>query len=213
MKKLLVALVALGLASIPAVATAKLGKISKPSFGEKGTLTISATLAGGGAAAVGGSLVSFDNINPDDDNDDNDRSGFGIAPNVGYFVIPNLEVSVGLAYASQSVGDADSSSLAFAPAVRYYLSNLKNKGMFPYFGLGFAYLQQTVPGGEKDIDVTGSDVTIGAGITQALGARQGATIAIGLEYHMGKTKADVDGAKEENFGGLMLGVRFGAYLN
>jgi hypothetical protein len=213
MKKLLVAIAALGLVSIPAAATAKLGKITKPSFGEKGTLTIGATLAGGGAAAVGGAVLSFNNINPDDDNDDNDTSGFGIAPNIGYFVIPNLEISVGLAYASNSVGDADASAFAFAPAVRYYLSNLKNKGVFPYFGLGFAYLQQTVPGQDKDLDITGSDITIGAGLTQALGGRQGATIAIGLEYHVGKTKADIDGAKEENFGGLMLGVRFGAYLN
>ena len=213
MKKLLVAIAALGLASIPAAATAKLGNITKPSFGEKGTLTIGATLAGGSSAAVGGALLSFNNINPDDDDNDNDTSSFGIAPNIGYFVIPNLEISVGLAYASNSVGKSDSSALAFAPAVRYYLSNLKKKGMFPYFGLGFAYLQQTIPGGDKDIDVTGSDITIGAGLTQALGGRQGATIAVGLEYYVGKTKVYVDGAKEVNFGGLMLGVRFGAYLN
>ena len=218
MKKVLIAVVALGLVSVPMLANAQLGKIQKSNFGKKGTLTIGATLAGGGLASVGGSLANFNNINVDDDNDDNDQSTFGIAPNIGYFFIDNLQVDLGIAYRSTSVGDADNSAFAIAPVVRYYLpvGALSKKGMLPYLGAGFAYISNTVSGAGPmggDLTVTATDITIGAGLTQALGGNQGATISLGLEYHIGKSKPDVDGAEEQDFGGLALGVRFAAYLN
>ena len=64
-----------------------------------------------------------------------------------------------------------------------------------------------------DLEVSGTDITLGAGITQALGGSQGAIVSLGLEYHMGSFKADTDGAEDQEYGGLVLGVRFAAYLN
>ena len=144
--------------------------------------------------AVGGSFVGFNNINVDDDNDDNDQSTFSIAPNIGYFIMDNLELDLGLAYQSRTVEDARSSAYAFAPAVRYHIpaASLAKKNMFPYVGAGFAYTSRTKenagPMGD-DLEVSGTDITLGAGITQALGGSQGAIVSLGLEYHMGSLQS------------------------
>ena len=106
MRKVIHLFALLGLICLPFSAQAKLGKISKSSFGKKGTVTIGATLAGGAQMAVGGSFIGFNNINVDDDDDDNDQSTFSIAPNIGYFIMDNLELDLGLAYHSRSVEDA-----------------------------------------------------------------------------------------------------------
>ena len=216
MKKIFVAMIAAGLVSVPFVASAKLGKITKPKFAQKGAITIGA-YAVGGPSAVNAGLLGFNNINNDDAEDEAKQSTFGIAPSVGYFVIDGLEIELGLAYASSGDDNTTNSNWALAPAVRYYLSVAKKYALFPYFGLSFAYgglsNEQTQDNATVTVDSSMTNLGLGAGITQALGGAQGGFLSLGLDYHMITVTPDVDGAEDQKFSGLNVGVKFGVYLN
>jgi len=246
MKKILVALMAAGLLSAPMVASAKIGQIKKTKFGKKGGLTIGGNVIGGPtAAAMGGGmggLLSFNNINNDKADDKAKKSTWSIAPTVGYFVMDNLELELGLGYGSTGTDDNKTSMWALTPALRYYLpvKALQKKGM--NLSLGFGYTYGSV-GYENDCASAGgadpaaaaaaaaqnmgatsspltagggcgsdtlSGLNVGAGVTQALGASQGAYIRLGLDYHLMKLEADAGG--EADISGLSLGVQFGAFL-
>ncbi|MEE2788952.1 MAG: outer membrane beta-barrel protein [Myxococcota bacterium] len=222
MKKILVAMVAAGLVSVPFMASAKIGgKISKPKFAQKGTLTIG-SYAIGGPNAVNAGLIGFNNVNNDDADDAAKVTTFGLAPAVSYFVIDGLEIELGLAYASAGSDNVTNSNWALAPAVRYSLSALKKYAMFPYFNIGFAYGSATSEtemsdgmGTTTTTEVTNSmtDLSFGAGITQALGSAQGGFASLGLNYHMMTVTPDADGAEDVKYSGLQIGVKFGLYLN
>ena len=145
MKKILVALIAAGLASTPLVASAKIGKIKKTKFAKKGGLTIGAYAIGGPTAAAlgggGGGLLSFNNINNPDADDKAKQSSFSIAPTVGYFVMDNLEIELGLGYGSGGTEDNSTSMWALTPTLRYYLpvKALQKKGMNLSLAFGYTY--------------------------------------------------------------------------
>jgi hypothetical protein len=253
MKKIFVAMIAIGMVSVPFAASAKLGKITKSKFSKKGGLTIGA-YAIGGPTAVNAGLLGFNNINDDDADSEDKQSTFGIAPTIGYFVIDGLEIELGFAYASGGTDDSSRSNWAIAPAIRYYLGVARKYGMFPFFAVSYMYggssMEMSGGGGaaaaapapapapmaapmaapmgttmpapmmtapaasaSTTIDSTITDLSFGAGITQALGTKQGGFISLGLEYHIMSSEADVTGAKEQKYSGLNVGVKFGVFLN
>ena len=101
-------------------------------------------------------------------------------------MIDGLEIELGLAYASASNDATTNSNWALAPTVRYSFSALKKYAMFPYLNLGFAYgsmtneTETTDNGTTTSVEVTNSmtDLSFGAGITQALGSAQGGLQAL-----------------------------------
>ena len=270
MKKILVALIAAGLASTPFVASAKIGKIKKTKFAKKGGLTIGAYAIGGPTAGAmgGGGLLSFNNINNPDLDDKQKQSSFSIAPTVGYFVMDNLEIELGLGYGSAGTEDNSTSMWALTPTLRYYLpvKALQKKGMNLSLAFGYTYgsigyedscgggvqggpapaagdmtaapaagdmtaapaagdpaaaaaaaaaamgtmEQPLVAGGGCGSD-TLSGLNIGAGVTQVLGAAQGAFIRLGLDYNLMKLAVERSD-DDTDYSGLSVGVQFGAFL-
>jgi hypothetical protein len=277
MKKILVALIAVGLVGVPMMASAKLGKIKRTKFAKKGGWTIGAHLIGGPAMMDTG-LLKFNNINNNDIKDDKfKQSSFGIAPSVGYFVIDNLEIELGFGYGSEGMEDASTSTWSLTPTVRYYLpiKQLQKKGMNVSLALGFTYGSQTSPcslgsvqqaqeaamTGDADMaagdaaaaaaaagdaaagdaaagDAAAGDAaanaapaasgssakscrdeqsdsftafTLGLGLTQALGAKQGAFIRVGLDYNL--ITVDQEFSDDDlDMRGFNVGVKFGAFL-
>lgn len=191
MKKLLVVAAAL-MMMVPALASAQGVKMTQSEFNKAGKIALS------------GNLVMFNNVKNEDA--DEGPTMYGIAPHVGYMVMDNLQVNFGLMYQSTSVGDDDSSSWSIAPGVRYYLDMLSKNNLFPSVGL--SYEMNSMTAGDADA-VDGSDIRVGAGLTQAMGGAQGGFFTLMLDYTM---QAMGEGDAEAKSAGLDVNVGFGMYF-
>ena len=203
MKKLLVLAAAL-LIAVPAASTAKgLKGMTQAEFNKKGKFALS------------GDLLNFNNVKLDDG--DAEPSAFSLAPVVGYMVMDNLQINLGLAFGSETdgaEGDAETktSGWAIAPGVRYYFDQLSKKNLFPSVGLSYGYGSGTTETGGNELDASLGVLTVGAGITQALGGAQGGFLSLGLNYIMQTVTPDADGAEDIKSSGLDVSVSFGLYF-
>ena len=191
MKKLLVVAAAL-MMMVPALASAQGVQMTQSEFNKAGKIALS------------GNLVMFNNVKNEDA--DEGPSMYGIAPNVGYMVMDNLQVNFGLMYSSASEGDVDSSMWSVAPGVRYYLDMLSKNNLFPSVGLSYEMNSMTI--GDADA-VDGSDIRVGAGLTQAMGGAQGGFFTLMLDYTM---QAMGEGDAEAKSAGIDVNVGFGMYF-
>lgn len=75
-------------------------------------------------------------------------------PQVGYFVIPNLQVGLSMNITSVSVGGASASSTGILPGVAYYFTNGKPV-LTPFVGGGIQFSSGTNTSSRTDIVVIG----------------------------------------------------------
>lgn len=203
MKKFLV-LIAACMLAVPAVSSAKgLKGMTQSQFNKKGKFAIS------------GDVLSFNNIKLDDG--DAEPSAFGLAPTIGYMAIDNLQINVGIGYMSTTdgaEGDAEStmSQWVITPGVSYYFDQLSKKNLFPSVGLSYAIGSRTTEQGGNEAETSLGTLTVGAGITQALGAAQGGFLTFGIDYVMQTLTPDADGADDIKSSGLDVNVSFGLYF-
>ena len=203
MKKFLVLITACMLA-VPAVASAKgLKGMTQAQFNKSGKV------------AVSGDVLSFNNVKPDEGKAE--PSKFGLAPTIGYMVIDNLQINVGVAYRSETDGaegdnETKTSAWAVAPGVRYYFDQLSKKNLFPSIGLDYAFGKETTEKGSGESEDSLGTLTVGAGITQALGAAQGGFLTLGIDYVMATVTPDGEGEKDRKDSGLDVSLRFGLYF-
>ena len=198
MKNLLVAAAALMLL-VPAVSNAQGVKMTQSHFNKKGKMSLS------------GNLLSFDNIKGEDAEDS--PSNMGIAPMVGYMVMDNLQVNFGLAFSTSTDGadtEATQSMWMVAPGVRYYLDMMSKNNLFPSVGASYAMGAMTTETGDTSADMDMSVITVGAGITQAMGGAQGGHMTLNLDYTMNTISAE--GIDDIKSAGLNVGVGFGLYF-
>ena len=193
MKKVLVAIAALML-SLTGMANAQGIKMTQAEFNKAGTISLS------------GNVVGFNNVK--DDDSDEDQSMSGINPQLGYMAIENLQITLGINYGSMTNGDNESSTWTVTPGVRYYLDMLSKNNLFPHVGATFGI--GAMEAGEAKADM--QTITVGAGITQAMGGAQGGFMTLGLDYVMATTTPDAEGAEDQNSSGLNVGVAFGLYF-
>ena len=196
MKKLLVVAAALMLI-VPAVSNAQGLTMTQSEFNKAGKISLS------------GNLLSYTNVKLDDG--DAEPSSYGIMPTVGYMVMDNLQVNFGLGYMAGTDGgdpEVESTTWMVTPGVRYYLDMLSKNNLFP--SVGASYMIGANEEGEAKADM--STLTVGAGITQAMGGAQGGHMTLNLDYVMSTTTPDVDGASDIKSSGLNVGVGFGLYF-
>ena len=190
MKKLLVVAAAL-MMMVPALSSAQGLKMTQSEFNKAGKISIS------------GDILTFDNVKNEDA--DEGPTNMGLAPEIGYMVMDNLQVNFGLGYMSESEGDNEMSGWMIAPGVRYYLDMLSKNNLFP--SVGASYMMGSMSAGDTDTDM--SDIRVGAGITQAMGGAQGGHMSLMLDYTMQTMKM---GDIEAKSAGIDVGVKFGLYF-
>jgi hypothetical protein len=78
---------------------------------------------------------------------------FGINPEIGYFVIPNLEFGLMLEYASETQGDAKLNSFGLGPFAGYYFLD-ESSTVNPYLGAAFIFGSTTWDLGSGDSTTT-----------------------------------------------------------
>lgn len=204
--RMITALAAAALLAVPAAAHAF--KLQKPELVEAGTITF-----GGG--------LTFESLSsePDIDNaDTTDTTTIGIAPRVGYFVMPNLEVGLGLHYrsATSKTGSADeieTSGFGVGAYGHYYFRFLEKNALYPYVGIGLDYQSDELP----DVSTTsGTDIKPGIGLALAIGSKTGGFMKLDLGYLIRSrtTSFEMDGLDDLDVStsGLVVGLGFGLYL-
>ena len=81
-----------------------------------------------------------------------------LAPSVGYFVSPGVELGAKIGFSSLSVGGSSLNTLSLGPEIGYYFpsgSNVEIKGsLYPYIKAFFLYSSQKADGWSKSITGT-----------------------------------------------------------
>lgn len=141
-----------------------------------------------------------------------------LAPKVGYFVMPNLEVGLGLHYRSSSskTGDADeveTSGFGVGAYGHYYFRFMEKNALYPYVGIGLDYQSDEVP----DVSTTsGTDIKPGVGLALAIGSKTGGFMKLDLGYLIRSrtVSLEIDGADDVDVStsGIVVGLGFGLYL-
>jgi hypothetical protein len=182
-------------------------KLQKPEFPEGGTFTF------------GGNLTFASVTDEPEEGDGVDSTTFAIAPRIGYFVIPNLEIGVGLGYQSTTSGEGDSEveSSGFNVGLygAYYFRFLEGNALYPYVGVAFDYFSQT-PG--EDIETSGTDIRPGIGLALAIGSRTGGFMKLGIDYQIRSSTTEIEVAgdtveAESSRSGVVVGLGFGLYIH
>lgn len=205
--KLIAAAVALAALALPA--TAWSFKLERPEMIQSGTFTFGGNL----------SFAALTETNTPKGGDDAETSvsRFGIAPNIGYFVMDGLEIGAMLDYHQASSepdgGDkAETSGYGVGLYGAYYFNFLKDNALFPYVGVSLRYLSET-PG--EDLEVSGTDIRPGIGLMLAIGGRTGGFMKLGVDYQIMSTTAEFDGDEigTQDTSGIVIGMGFGLYIH
>lgn len=206
-RKLLGALVAAAFLVVPA--TAWSFKLQKPEMTNKGTFTF----GGGLNLAFLTDTIEIDGVDGDAEVS---RSTIGIAPQIGYFAMDNLEIGVLLDYHSSTTepdgGDAvETSGYAVGAGVAYYFNFMEKNALYPYVGASVRYQSDTPA---EDVTVSGTDIRPGVGLMLAVGSRTGGFMKLGLDYQILSlsTENDGDEVSTTSTSGVVVGLGFGLYL-
>ena len=195
MKKLLVVAAALMLI-VPAMSNAQGISMTQAEFNKKGKISLS------------GNLLSFNNIKNEDA--DEGPTTYGIAPSVGYMVMDNIQVNLGLGYGSTEEGDTTVTMWGVTPGVRYYFDMLSKNNLFPSVGASYTMGNMTADLGMGEAKTDMSEIRVGAGMTQAMGGAQGGYLTLNIDYAMQTTTPD--GGDDANSAGIDMSVGFGLYF-
>lgn len=198
MKKLLVVAAALMLI-VPAVSNAQGIKMTQSEFNKAGKISLS------------GNLVEFNNVKNEDSDDS--PSTMGVGADVGYMVIDNVQLNLGLMYMSATDGadsETKTSGYGLTIGARYYLDMLSKNNLFPSVGASYMMGSTTLETGGNSGDIASSSIKAGVGITQAMGGAQGGHLNLMIDYQMNTTTPD--GGDDVKDAGINVGVGFGLYF-
>lgn len=207
-KRLLVSGLAAAALALPSAAMAF--KLQKPEFPEAGTFTFGGNL---NFAAT----TNEREVDGVDGTSEESVTAFGIQPQIGYFVIPNLEIGVRLGYQSTTTepeeGDEEETS-GFNVGLygAYYFRFLERNALYPYVGVAFDYFSQT-PG--EDTEDSGTDIRPGIGLALAIGSRTGGFMKLGIDYQIRSLTREFDGDEvhTDSTSGVVVGLGFGLYIH
>lgn len=185
-------------------------KLQKPEFPEGGTFTFGGNLNFNSTTTE----VELDGV---DGSSETSTTEFGIQPRIGYFVIPNLEIGVGLGYRSTTTepegGDeVETSGFNVGLYAAYYFRFLEGNALYPYVGVGFDYFSET-PG--EDTEVSGTDIRPGIGLALAIGSRTGGFMKLGIDYQIRSATTEFDGdeVSTASTSGVVVGLGFGLFIH
>lgn len=208
-KRLLVSGLAAAALALPSAAMAF--KLQKPEFPEGGTFTFGGNLNFASTTTE----IELEGV---DATGEVSTTAFGIAPQIGYFVIPNLEIGVRLGYQSTTTepkGGDESETSGFNVGLygAYYFRFLERNALYPYVGVAFDYLSLTPEA--EDTEISGTDIRPGIGLALAIGSRTGGFMKLGIDYQIRSTTTEVDGdeASNESTSGVVVGLGFGLYIH
>lgn len=211
--------VILGVLSLSLSAThAKKRKKARVKFAKQGTITIS------GALSV--QSLSDTPVERGDDVTDGDRvtdqSLVLISPRVGYFVFSNrtlaVETAALLNFGSRSSELNDNegpsaSTLDFGLDVPVYFKMLRKRQLYPFAHVSFLRRSQTTKAGKgaDEVDLSGNQMRVGAGITLALGKKEGGFFKLSLDYII-QNRLLNDKDNGNNISGVDIGAGFGLFF-
>jgi hypothetical protein len=142
------------------------------------------------------------------DAEDNRITTFSLAPNVSYFVARNVFIGAGITWTRTSQGDYSEHIFGIGPHVGYAFGNAESK-VYPYIGAGF----QFGSGGESwdgfDYKITGTQITIGAGVILPVKEHFAVVIEIGYIFHSMKGE-DWDERESGNI--LAIGIGLAGFI-
>jgi len=211
--------VILGVLSLSlSIAHAKKRKKSRFKFAKQGTITISGAL----------SIQNLSNtpVEKGDEVTDeervSDQSVFVISPRVGYFVFSNRMLAVetagvlGLGNSSVELDGnegASSSSLEFGLDVPVYFKMWRQSKIYPFAHVAFLRRSQTTKAGKgaDEVDLSGNQIRLGAGITLALGKKEGGFFKLSLDYIV-QDRLLNDDDNGQNISGIDIGAGFGLFF-
>ena len=95
-----------------------------------------------GTLTIGGSSnIAF--VQKDFDEADS-RNIFDIDLNGNYFILPNMDIGLGIGFRTDKIGDRDSQSVYLTPNINYYIP--VNSSTFFYIGIGYRWYEVTYDG-------------------------------------------------------------------
>ena len=163
--------IALALLLVPALAFGQI-KLQKARFAQKGKIHF-------------GGAMSYSSMT-DDDSDCN-NSDFSFRPQVGYFVMPGLEIGGIIDYHSHTHApdegdDSSSSELSLGPRVAYY--HKVSPVIFPFGHASLVYMVSADDDawGDTVDSVSGYTMRLGVGMAVPFGHKVGGVLSIGLDY-------------------------------
>lgn len=199
-------------------ANAKKRKRARVKFAKKGTITIS-----GGLSIQS---LSETPVEKGDEVTDGDqvvnRSGFLISPRVGYFVFSNRTLAV---EAAGQIGFGSSSSerdgtegpsastMELGLDVPVYFKMLRKNKIYPFAHVAFLRRSQSSKAGKgaDEVDLSGNQIRVGAGIALALGKREGGFFKLSLDYLVQNQLLN-DKDNGNNTTGIDIGAGFGLFF-
>lgn len=174
------------------------------------------SFAGKGVVEIAGGLRYESKTESTDGEDGDSHSATTFAPSVGYFIIKGLELGLDINYGSETTepkqGDSSSSSqFLTGPFVAYY--HRVSPFLYPYGRAGYQHLLSYSNDAFKDVDVSGNNIALEAGLAMALGRKVGGTFQIGVGYEMVSRTMTVSGKDITNDNnGIFLGTRLSIYF-
>jgi hypothetical protein len=157
-----------------------------------------------GAVAIGGTAEFVSMSGDAYENAEGDGfTRFAINPEVGYFVIPNLEIGLMLEIANETQGDYKMNAFGIGPFAGYYFLD-ENSTVNPYLGAAFIYGSITQDWGSGDSTTTTTGFMFTGGALYRLVDHYG--IRAGLFYRM--DNLDNDDWDESQSGGI-FGIQIG----
>ncbi len=170
MRRNLTTIATLALFLVPALAFGQKVKLEKARFAQKGKVH------------VGGTVFSYSSMTNDDSKDE--ESHMAIMPEIGYFVMPGLELGLMLNYKSDGTkpdkGDEVSNSESGAGLFGAYYHKV-SPIMFPYARASYSFFSKDGDS-YKDMDVSGNELRVGAGLAIAVGHKVGGVFHIRADY-------------------------------
>ena len=72
------------------------------------------------------------------------RNIFDIDLNGSYFILPNMDIGLGIGYRTDKIGDRDSQSVYLTPNINYFIP-INSSNLF-YLGIGYRWYEVTYDG-------------------------------------------------------------------
>ena len=116
------------------------------------------------------------------DAEDNRITTFSLAPNVSYFVARNVFIGAGITWTRTSQGDYSEHFFGIGPHVGYAFGNAESK-VYPYIGAGFQFGSVGASWDGESETISGTQITIGAGVILPVKEHFAVVIEIGYIFH------------------------------
>ena len=151
-----------------------------------------------------------------------DQSTFMLSPRIGYFVFSNRTLAVdtaGIIGIGSSGVELDgkegpsSSTMDFGLDVPVYFKMLRKRKLYPFAHVAFLRRSESSKA-DKDadeVDLSGNQIRVGAGIALALGKKEGGFFKLSLDYLVQNQLLN-DKDNGNNTTGIDIGAGFGLFF-